>query len=288
MTERATAPECLNCGAALAGPFCAQCGQRVIPAYPSVREFIGDAWDAFVGYDGRFMRTLQALLRRPGRLTQEVLSGRRAQYISPVRLYLAASVVYFLIGASVPNMRVADPETGRGREVKIGLWVSDNKADLTPEERAGLEEAIQGTHWFFKPLLESLRDGGRSLEARIWPVLPKVFFALVPVFAGILALFYWRRPYLQHLIFGLHLHTVIFLALAVAKIAQFPNNVPFAALVAIPAVLFIVVYALRDLRRVYGSSWPATLAKALGAGIVYTVVSSVVVIVVVAALAFFL
>ena len=31
---------CLNCGAALTGPFCAQCGQRNIPPYPSVRELV--------------------------------------------------------------------------------------------------------------------------------------------------------------------------------------------------------------------------------------------------------
>ena len=78
---------CLNCGSELRGPFCGACGQRAVPAYPSVREMIGDAWEELSGYDGRFARTLRLLLSRPGALTIAVLEGRRVRYISRVRLY---------------------------------------------------------------------------------------------------------------------------------------------------------------------------------------------------------
>jgi hypothetical protein len=40
----APSPACLNCGAPLAGPFCAECGQRDVPPYPSVRELVVDAF----------------------------------------------------------------------------------------------------------------------------------------------------------------------------------------------------------------------------------------------------
>lgn len=43
---------CLNCGAELSGPFCATCGQRAIPAYPTVKEMAGDAWHEMSGVDG--------------------------------------------------------------------------------------------------------------------------------------------------------------------------------------------------------------------------------------------
>ena len=82
-------PNCLNCGAELHGPFCSGCGQRVVPPYPSLREMAGDAWHEFSGWDGRFARTLRMLIH-PGVLTVEVLEGRRARYVSPLRLYLAA------------------------------------------------------------------------------------------------------------------------------------------------------------------------------------------------------
>jgi hypothetical protein len=33
--------ECLNCGTGLHGRFCSQCGQRVIPRYPSLPQLLG-------------------------------------------------------------------------------------------------------------------------------------------------------------------------------------------------------------------------------------------------------
>ena len=95
---------CLNCGSELQGPFCSRCGQRAIAAYPTIQEMFGDAWHELSGYDGRFVRTFRRLLGQPGALTLDVLEGRRARYISPVRLYLMASVIYFICAASVPNI----------------------------------------------------------------------------------------------------------------------------------------------------------------------------------------
>ena len=40
------------------------------------------------GWDGRFVRTIRLLLTRPGELTRSLLEGQRAQFVSPVRLYL--------------------------------------------------------------------------------------------------------------------------------------------------------------------------------------------------------
>ncbi|MGH9886011.1 MAG: DUF3667 domain-containing protein, partial [bacterium] len=91
---------CLNCGTPLHGQFCSSCGQRDVPPYPSVRELAVDAFWELSGWDGRFASTVRALARRPGMLTREFLEGRRARYISPLRLYLMASLVYFLISAA--------------------------------------------------------------------------------------------------------------------------------------------------------------------------------------------
>ena len=91
---------CLNCGVPLAGAYCAQCGQRDIPPYPSVRDLVIDAFWELSGWDGRFASTVRALVRRPGMLTREFLEGRRARYLSPLRLYLMASLVYFVLAAA--------------------------------------------------------------------------------------------------------------------------------------------------------------------------------------------
>ena len=75
MDSELTGEECLNCGEPLSGPFCSKCGQRAIPAYPTLRELVGDAWQELSGYDGRVLRTFRHLMRWPGALTLEVLEG---------------------------------------------------------------------------------------------------------------------------------------------------------------------------------------------------------------------
>src|SRR6185503_15425032 len=106
------AGRCLNCGEVLGGAFCSACGQRSVPINPTVSELAGDAWNELSGYDGRIAATFRHLLR-PGQLTVDYLQGRRARYLSPVRLYLICSVVYFLVAAAAPQ--------GVGG-IRIGVW----------------------------------------------------------------------------------------------------------------------------------------------------------------------
>lgn len=63
----------------------------------SVRVMIGDVIaDEFV-LNRRLPRTVVALLFKPGMLTDEYLRGRMVRYIPPLRLYLVASIVFFLV-----------------------------------------------------------------------------------------------------------------------------------------------------------------------------------------------
>jgi hypothetical protein len=77
---------CLNCGAGLTGAFCSRCGQRAIPADPTVAEIAGDVWQELSGYDGRIAATFRNLLH-PGRLTARISTG------PPSTLPLADSAV---------------------------------------------------------------------------------------------------------------------------------------------------------------------------------------------------
>lgn len=83
---------CLNCGAPVQGVYCVACGQRSVDLDAStwhvVREALGDATDL----DGRVLRTVRAVIS-PGQLTLEFLRGRRAPYVSPLKLFLFAGTV---------------------------------------------------------------------------------------------------------------------------------------------------------------------------------------------------
>ncbi len=88
-------PNCANCGAPRPATFCAECGQNDDDYRRSltglVRSFLSETFDL----DGRLSRTIKHLFRQPGFLAQEFSLNRRASYVSPFRLYLFASLIFF-------------------------------------------------------------------------------------------------------------------------------------------------------------------------------------------------
>ncbi len=88
---------CENCGTALTGPFCAQCGQPAIDYRRSLGSLLTDAADAFFNFDARFFQSFGLLLFKPWRLTNEFIEGKRARHVHPLRVYLIASVTFFLV-----------------------------------------------------------------------------------------------------------------------------------------------------------------------------------------------
>src|ERR1700722_7637243 len=95
---------CLNCSAALVGPYCAQCGQHAHESARSLHVLFHDAWHLITHLDGRVWHTLVALLIRPGRLTREYFADHRARYVPPFRLYFVISVAFFGLGSLVTGM----------------------------------------------------------------------------------------------------------------------------------------------------------------------------------------
>jgi hypothetical protein len=87
---------CLNCGAPMLGPFCCSCGQDTKTLVRNFSALAADFFDAVFNLDSRFFHTIGPLLFQPGFLTMEYLAGRRARYVSPVRLYFVISLVTFL------------------------------------------------------------------------------------------------------------------------------------------------------------------------------------------------
>src|SRR5438128_6700886 len=87
---------CLNCGAALVGGFCHQCGQ---PAH--VHRTIGAFWHdvahSVLHFDGKIWRTLPLLAWKPGELTRRYIAGERARFVSPMALFLFSVFLMFAV-----------------------------------------------------------------------------------------------------------------------------------------------------------------------------------------------
>lgn len=90
--------------------------------------------------------------------------------------------------------------------------------------------------------------------------LPRAFFLLLPVFALLLKLLYWRRRrlYLDHLIFALHYHAfafVIFTWMILAGAARLPQ--PLLVPLVLALWIWIFLYLFLALRTAYDDSWLA-------------------------------
>ena len=94
---------CLNCGTALGGQYCGNCGQRAASRLISVWELLKDAFGDLLELDSRLWRTLIPLAVRPGQLTLDYLEGRRARFMPPFRMYLVLSIVFFLVAFFDPR-----------------------------------------------------------------------------------------------------------------------------------------------------------------------------------------
>jgi hypothetical protein len=135
---------CENCGAPLTGEFCAQCGQHAIDYRRSIFRVLLDAADSFLNWDTKFLHTVNQLLIHPWQLTNDFNAGRRARYVHPLRLYLIASIVFFLLARAVnwdsdgPIQLTAQDRTEL--VASLSKMIEPN-SPLTPEQRAQVELA---------------------------------------------------------------------------------------------------------------------------------------------------
>jgi len=272
MAEGDLAGRCLNCNGRLSGPFCASCGQRAIPPNPTIAELTGDAWQELSGYDGRILATVRGLLR-PGHLTLEYIAGRRAHYLPPLRVYLAVSVLYFVLAASAPQMGRQNAAEVNAGGVRIGFSGSQPAEALSVEDRAELLAQLNQAPFWLRPMLRSVLEDPAGFRSRIFTNMPRVFFAMLPVFAAIVSVFYRGRNFPVSLVFAAHLHAFAFVAFGVSELAKFTRSEGVAVTVSSVALALLTAYVLLAFRRVYGGGWLAIAVKGAAIGVVYALAS---------------
>jgi uncharacterized protein DUF3667 len=267
---------CLNCSSILHGPYCAACGQRDVPPHPSMRELVGEAIAEFWGWDGRFFQTFVTLFTRPGDLTAQVASGRRVRFISPIRLYLVASLVYFAANTAAPPVRNKD-----GQVLYTGVHVSTVRTEpggnsstpltgsLSAEDRAKIAAELPQASPFMRPVLQRAYEDADAYNRDFQKSIPRAFFVLVPAFALVLSLFFRGRRYPEHLFFALHLQAFLFLVSTIPELLKFTKSMPVVVGATIGVVVAISVYTVLALRRTYGTSLAGTITRALGVVSVY-------------------
>lgn len=291
-----TAPaRCDNCGASVTGRYCANCGQRLEPPLRSLWHFLKVAFEDVTHADSRLWRTLWALLSAPGYLTKEFLSGRRARYLPPVRLYLVLSVLFFLCTSlthstgEVVQFDTDDsgvPKSARVMPLKDAEDLATGPAHPgeTTQQRAerecGMIQYNGPWHSRLTPAIQQAclkirADKAHSLTAAFRHNLPRTMFLFLPLLAAIMKLFYWRprHYYVEHLLLLLHNHACAFVVLPLTW--GLSALLPFASgWLNFAVFLYLLWYMYRSLRTVYLQGPGLTIAKLTALGFLYFVFGS--------------
>jgi hypothetical protein len=251
---------CLNCGAAMAGPFCARCGQKAPMIELTLGELLRDTTHELTNLEGKVPATLKALLVAPGRLTQDFLAGRRARWLTPLRLYLICSVAYFLSGPLVESL------TNRSARqmARVVITNPDGSKVLTEEGKQMVAEGLPARIFGYDRLARAATNGAQ-LNRAVETAFPKAMFVLLPLFALLTRTAWHRRVrrYPAHLYLALHLHAALFAVLTIVNVVLIPSDAPIVAgTVGFAAAAYLVWYGLAALHRVFGESWMRTAVKA--------------------------
>ncbi|GAA0730203.1 DUF3667 domain-containing protein [Sphingomonas sp. ABOLD] len=97
---------CLNCGTALVGPHCHECGQSG-HVHRSLGAIGHELLHGVAHFEGKMWRTLPLLAWRPGDLTRRYIAGERARFVSPMAMFLFSIFTMFaifqILGISTPT-----------------------------------------------------------------------------------------------------------------------------------------------------------------------------------------
>jgi hypothetical protein len=152
--------QCSNCHTALSGRYCHVCGQVADTFHRPFWSLFADIFDGMFGLDGRIWKTVPPLLLRPGHVTVRYLSGYRKPYIQPFKLFLASSVLFFLVFALATK-----DKSGMVRVGPDGANFTIGDTDTTEAEKA---EALQELGDLKDQLATDIPEGpGRDLAQQI-------------------------------------------------------------------------------------------------------------------------
>lgn len=106
--------------------------------------------------------------------------------------------------------------------------------------------------------------------------LPRLMFVLLPVFALLMKIAYFRRLYFDHLIFSIHLHTAGYLVLALMMpLEDLANEYIGLTIAQFVLLAYFLVYFVIAVRRVYPSRWWVAVVKSALVLFGYMIVVSV-------------
>ncbi|MCR8667606.1 DUF3667 domain-containing protein [Aestuariibaculum sp. M13] len=233
--------------------FCPHCGQKSNDEL-TVSVLFYNTISNYFSVDARFFKSFIPLMFKPGYLAKRFVEGKRLLYLHPAQMYLFISVVFFFLFSFISRDQVKTVNNAL-KKGEIPVVVHDSlktqvidslknvttadyvlKDDFSFNQRTvdsliaidAREEDIytamgmDSDAGFFKRRLYTQilkfyeqRNGGSILQV-FYDSIPMAMFFLLPIFAFILKLLYYRKAsFSYHLVFSLYFFAFIFMAFSI-------------------------------------------------------------------------
>lgn len=275
---------CPNCGTELRGEHCWSCGQSAKDLKRPFAALFIDVLNAVFSFDGRLARTLPALMFRPGHVTRSYMDGKRVRYVPPFRLFLLASVLFFLVLFSIGEkqswVQGDDLTITSARDAISEIVVDGQPINEIDGYEAVFDDEGQFDRVATRAFLEQLERDGRidadqdianlasmlellngmtlsrsEIFASIRKWAPRLSILLLPFTVIALTILHiWiRRIYVfDHFIVAMHLQTYLYLAATMAILFSFVSPAWAWGIfgVSIPVYLFVLLRKSYDTSRI--------------------------------------
>ena len=140
--------------------------------------------------------------------------------------------------------------------------IANNAPEQEKLEAMGMKEDADAlTRRFFAQLLKFYNQKGDGILQTFYDTIPIAMFFMLPLFAILLKVFYWRRgTFAHHMVFSFYYFTFLFTAFCILLTAELIWDIPFW--IEFLFFLSFMVYLIAALMNFYRSRWYGAIIKA--------------------------
>lgn len=303
MKKRRKNKSCLNCGELLNQKhnYCPNCGQENTNHQVSLGLLLREVTSNFLSLDSRFAHTFIPFLIKPGKITNAFIDGKRVYYANPIRWYLVISIFHFFFMSKMFEPTVKDKkQRGFTSEKELSEAKYDSLFNLPDSAHTGwplseprqrmVTHLIETTNLDAEGIVDSLKiktgswandfavnkivkinqETTASLNDYLLRQIPLIIFFILPIYALLLKLFFWRKGlYITHLIHSIHLHSFLFFILGWTWV--FSLIIEDFEDFGLPICMILTfVYSVVSFKKVYGIKIGWSIFRATFLGFIYT------------------
>jgi len=258
---------CPNCGYHADNKYCAQCGQPTHLHKDTLWGLIVHFFEHYFHYDSKFLKTMKALLFKPGELTLAYWKGQRMRYIPPISLYIFVSAIYFICSTLFVSERIHSVQQ-MAKQYHLGKTDDTSKVLIKHDKTTG---ETSKKHFSSQDLVNN-PEMMTYITEKEQHVYPKFIFFMIPFMGLVLKLLFWNRKdlyFADHVIFSLHLHAFYF---SITILQALTPDLSISMIVSIILLIIVAIYFVKAIQRAYNAELGIAMAFVMVIGIIYTLI----------------